>query len=379
MQKNTDLILDINKKVSEEIVETPIVQQTSYWSALKQQQGYQTFAFDFSVDAASISADRTGVIEGDLLMILQPIGDDYHIAYVPYGPELEPDEDYQGLFLESLSEALRELLPLSCILIRYDLVWESPWARQSDRYDSQNQWMGPPERQHQEIRLNINTKNWNIHKSWSDILPSHTIFIDLNKNEDSLLGNMKPKTRYNVRLSQRKGVTVRTVGPEELEVWYQLYQETAQRNGIFVDDLSYFKSVLTTDVSETASPAAIHLLLAEVEGRPLAAMFLAQSNERATYLYGASSSQSRNYMAPYALQWNAMKLARKLGCTEYDMFGVSPRNEPQHPLYGLYRFKSGFGGEMHHRLGCWDYPLNQDIYNAIVAVEMNGQGYHLNK
>ena len=111
-------------------------------------------------------------------------------------------------------------------------------------------------------------------------------------------------------------------------IWYDLYKETALRNGLYINDIEYFSSVLTAKADDTASPARVELLLAEHEGEPLAAIFLVMSGHRGTYLYGASSSRKRNYMPTYALQWEAIKIAKEYGCTEYDMFGVSPGPDP---------------------------------------------------
>lgn len=105
-------------------------------------------------------------------------------------------------------------------------------------------------------------------------------------------------------------------------------------------------------------------------------LFLVLSAHRATYLYGASSSRMRNLMPAYALQWKAQQLALASCCVEYDMFGIAPSPNPSHPMYGLYKFKKGFGGEIYHQLGCWDYPIIDDKYNYFVACAMNGQGYY---
>mgnify|MGYP006303345875 FL=1 len=134
---------------------------------------------------------------------------------------------------------------------------------------------------------------------------------------------------------------------------------------------------MNTRAGNSKSPAHVELLIARAEQEPLAAIFLVITGQRATYLYGASSSKKRNFMATYALQWEAMKRAKQFGCTEYDLFGVSPTPNPSHPLYGLYRFKSGFGGSVFHRMGCWDYPLEPDTYTLFSAREMQQQGYHL--
>ena len=82
-------------------------------------------------------------------------------------------------------------------------------------------------------------------------------------------------------------------------------------------------------------------------------------------------------MSTYALQWEAIKLAKAYGCTEYDMFGVSPNPDPSHPMYGIYRFKKGFGGTIFHQLGCWDYPLDEEKYAVFQAYELSSHGYYL--
>ncbi|MBE9602903.1 peptidoglycan bridge formation glycyltransferase FemA/FemB family protein [Pedobacter sp. MC2016-24] len=369
----------IEKKDIRAVYETSIIQQTAFWSEVKTKQGLQTKAFNFKVPDESIynRASKNKYTHADFLVLLQPLDREYSVAYVPYGPEIEPNEEHQGKFLEELSESLRSQLPDKCILIRYDLAWESHWAKESDCFDESGNWNGPPEKKYQEFRFNFNTINWNLRKTNSDILPSNTIFLDLQRDGSQILDAMKPKTRYNINLSYRKGITVRKVGLENLHVWYALYQETALRNRIHINDISYFQTVLTARAENTTSPAEVELLLAELEGTPMAAMFLVISGHRGTYLYGASSSSNRNFMATYALQWEAMKIAKERGCIEYDLFGVAPRPDPAHPLYGLYKFKTGFGGQLYHRMGCWDYPLDMKQYQRFIGTEMHSQGYHV--
>lgn len=373
------MTLEVDKKDTKHVLKTSIVQQTAFWSEVKQQQGFKTVAFDFKVRNASLYNSPTKATHtvADILILLQQIDHEHTIAYVPYGPEIEPDEENQGKFLEELSESLRPHLPLKCIMIRYDLAWQSHWATEPQHFDYQGNWNGPPEKKYQEIRLNFNTQKWNLQKANSDILPSNTIFLNLKNEYTNLLMAMKPKTRYNINLSIKKGVIVKEVGMNSLHIWYALYRETAFRNNIYLNSIEYFRTVLSARANDSTSPADVHLLIAEIDGIPLAAMFLVIANKRGTYLYGASSSAKRNYMATYALQWKAMQIAKQKGCSEYDFFGTSPSPDPAHPMYGLYKFKSGFGGELYHRLGCWDYPLHSHQYTLFKIAEMNSQGYHL--
>jgi lipid II:glycine glycyltransferase (peptidoglycan interpeptide bridge formation enzyme) len=188
---------------------------------------------------------------------------------------------------------------------------------------------------------------------------------------------MKPKTRYNIGRAARTGVTVRRAGEGELEVFYRLLSETARRDGIAVHSIGYYRGLFELarhyggegrpgNGSEggppeggTGAPAApdLRLYLAEHEGEALAAVVTLFRGGEAVYLYGASSDRKRNLMAPYALQWKAMEDARAAGCTVYDLFGIPPGGDPGHPMAGLYRFKTGFGGRIVHRPGSWEYVL----------------------
>lgn len=208
-------------------------------------------------------------------------------------------------------------------------------------------------------------------------MPSNTIILNLEGSYEDILNRMKPKTRYNIGLAHRKGIDVRTMSFKDLDQWYNLYLTTATRNGLHINELRYFQSVMEAKMENADLPVQVKLLIAYLDNQPLAAMFLVLSSHRATYLYGASSNEKRNYMPTYALQWRAIEIAKDSGCTEYDMFGISPNAEPSHPMYGLYKFKQGFGGEIFHQLGCWDYPLIDDKYSLLQAIEMNDRGYYI--
>lgn len=370
--------LNIEPKNTLDAYSTPIIQQTSFWSCLKERLGMSSRAFEFSVRNSEIYTGVGGYscTNADFIMFFQYLNHEDYIAYIPYGPETEPSEANQGEFLEELSEELRSFLPKHCIAMRYDLNWESHWCKEED-FDADGNWMGLPKKEFQEIKLNFGTINHNLRKANTNILPANTILLDLSHDEETILDRMKPKTRYNIRLALRKGVEVRSTGMSGLSDWYDLYTETALRNGLHLNDIEYFRSLFAPRLECNDSDVSVKLLIAYFEKTPLAAMFLVQSSHRATYLYGASSSKMRNLMPTYALQWKAIQTAKAAGCREYDMFGVAPNPNPSHPMYGLYKFKNGFGGEIYHQLGCWDYPLDDDKYNRFSACEMNMQGYYI--
>lgn len=361
----------VEPKPPAELLPTGIVQQTAFWSRVKESLGWSAGAFDLE------PAQDSGA--GDMLVVGRGVSERASIAYVPFGPEYRPDEDARGSFLEGLSERLKAFLPRGCIFIRFELPWESPYAREESRYDAEGQWLGAPEPEARELRMNFGTERRALRKAPTDLMPPDTVIVDLRPPEDEILGRMKPKTRYNIGLAARRGVLIEDAGPAGLEAWYALYAQTAARNGFVLHDRSHFAAVLAEgENGRRGGPReTARLLIARRGGKPLAGMILALSGPRATYLYGASSGDGREAMASYALQWAAMRLAKASGALEYDLFGCSPRPDPEHPLYGLWRFKTGFGGELVHRQGCWDYPLDPSAYELWRAHEATSQGFHL--
>jgi lipid II:glycine glycyltransferase (peptidoglycan interpeptide bridge formation enzyme) len=179
---------------------------------------------------------------------------------------------------------------------------------------------------------------------------------------------MKAKWRYNVRLGGRK-TCVRRADAGGLDTFYALFRETALRDGIAIHGQPYYARLFEAAASTKApsadasaakapadaAPVDARLYLAEADGEPLAGIITLFRGRTATYLYGASSSRNRNLMAAYALQWRAICDAKEAGCEAYDMFGIPPDASPSHPMAGLYQFKTGFGGNIIHRPGSWDY------------------------
>ncbi|HWR12411.1 MAG TPA: peptidoglycan bridge formation glycyltransferase FemA/FemB family protein [Rectinemataceae bacterium] len=346
------------------LMATRLVQQTTFWSRVKKSLGWKVLAFDIKAD---------GSPSGDVLILLRDVGGGRSIAYSPFGPEKLPDDDNRGLYLSALSSELCRYLGPGCLFVRWDLPWTSPYAEEEDRYDSAGYWLGPPETRLAELRMNWGVPDMGLRKPPSDILPPDTILVDLRDGESILLARMKPKTRYNIRLSAKKGVSVREGSLADMGLWQRLYSATARRNGIVPHEERFFLALSRGENTDTK----IRLLIAERDEKPLAAMFLSMSADRATYLYGASSGEERNLMAPYALQWAAMGLARREGCASYDLFGVAPRPDPDHPMYGLFVFKSGFGGSMLHRQGSWDYPYDEKAYEMYLTRESTAGSFHV--
>jgi lipid II:glycine glycyltransferase (peptidoglycan interpeptide bridge formation enzyme) len=177
---------------------------------------------------------------------------------------------------------------------------------------------------------------------------------------------MKSKTRYNIRLSARKGVTVREGSGEDLYAFVDLMQTTGQRDGFGVHAPEYYATVYSMYAPQNAA-----LLIAEYENKPLAAAMITALGDTAVYLYGASSNEERNRMPAYAVQWAAIRWAREHGCTRYDLWGIPDTDletleaqftERSDGLWPVYRAKRGYGGRIQRTVGAVDRVYNDRFY-----------------
>lgn len=283
--------------------------------------------------------------------------------------------EYYDLYINEFSKTLKTFLPRSTIYIRYDL------PNNFFSIEEKNVFL--------EKLLSSSKKNKiKIVKPKTDIQPPDTVLLDLNKSEEELLSNMKPKWRYNIKLSEKKGCTVKsfskdTHSPEELEkaldIFYELYKTTATRDGIALHHKNYYKSLLTLkDVEqEKNGKPKITLYITYHEEDALSAIITIFTKNEAVYLYGASSNVKRNLMPSYLLQWNAIKDAKKAGCSTYDFYGIPPVNDSSHPMHGLYLFKTGFGGSIIHRVGSIDFPLS--FFYQLYSLAENLRAFYYKK
>ena len=201
--------------------------------------------------------------------------------------------------------------------------------------------------------------------STHNIQPPRTIIINLRGTEEDILARMKQKTRYNIRLAAKKGVTVHPW--DDLPAFHQMMLVTGGRDGFGVHSLEYYQRAY-----ELFHPTGMaELLVAEHEGVPLAALMVFTHGKRAWYVYGASNDQERNRMPTYLLQWEAMRWARSKGVEEYDLWGVPDEDEEKleahftersDGLWGVYRFKRGFGGEVKRAAPAMDRVYNPLLY-----------------
>ncbi len=184
------------------------------------------------------------------------------------------------------------------------------------------------------------------------IQPVRTIVLNLSLDETTLLARMKEKWRYNVRLAERKGVTVRAAQTaEDVQAWYALMQTTSERDHFGVHTLGYYLQAWRIFVPRRQAC----LLLAEYHGQLLAGIFVGLFARQGIYLYGASGNEQRNLMPNYLLQWEAIRWAKREGATEYDLWGIPLTDNEDEAMAGVYRFKRGWGGEVVRFVGCYEH------------------------
>jgi peptidoglycan pentaglycine glycine transferase (the first glycine) len=195
--------------------------------------------------------------------------------------------------------------------------------------------------------------------NFEGVQPKFVFRLSLDKTLDEIFASFKPKTRYNIRLSARKGVTVKEGQRDDLKPFYEILQETSIRDRFLIRGYDYFETLW----DELVGKGLAKLFMAEYEGRYIAGTLAFIFGDKAWYIYGASANEHRNVMPNYALQWEMIRWAKGQGCTMYDFRGVSGDISPDNPLYGLYRFKKGFNGEFTEFIGEYDLPLSMFFYN----------------
>jgi peptidoglycan pentaglycine glycine transferase (the first glycine) len=304
--------------------------QTWDWGDFKSRWGWQPTRLLFEEEGQPIAAAQI------LRRRLQRTP--FSVIYVPKGPTL--DYDNTQLLAEVLAALEQQADRQRTLFAKIDPdVWRGSGTKVSF-----------PSPRAAAVLETLAKRGWR--QSVEQIQFKNTHILDLRADEDRLMANMKAKTRYNVRLSKRREVSIRLGGESDLETFYQLYNETSQRNEFLIRPPAYYLDIWT----QTLRAGRGHLLLAEVNRNPIAGLVMFHFKKTAWYMYGASSNQHRNLMPNFLLQWEAMRLAKRNGCTKYDMWGAPDRFDASDPLWGVFRFKTGFGGQTMQGLGAFDFP-----------------------
>lgn len=268
----------------------------------------------------------------------------FSILYVPRGPVFDYcDAELRQIVFEKLEQLARQE---RAIMIKIDPEVVRAWNDDPE----QPHPVGP------QVIKDLEARGWRF--SNEQVQFRNTVLLDLTPSEEELLANMKQKTRYNIRLAGRKEVRVRQGDNYDFPLIANMYQETAARDGFAIRPLAYY-----LDAWQTLYDAGLAMpFIAEYQGTPLAAVIIVKSGERAIYMYGASTDLERQRMPTYLLQWEAICWAKAEGCTVYDFWGAPDDFTETDRMWGVWRFKAGFNGQIVKHIGAWDFPARPVLY-----------------
>lgn len=289
--------------------------QSWEWGELKERTGWKSIR---------LALMQKGHIRAAAQVLLRSLPYGFGtIAYVPRGPVLDYDDP---VLLAAMLRALRDLASeckVVSLKIEPDVIEPSPLPA---RLRQAGLDPAPP------------------------VQMRSSIWVDLTATEEEMLARQKQKTRYNIRLAAKKGVTVSAPGLEGIDAWYDMYAATSQRDGFTIHGPDYYRQVM----SVLGQAGTVSLLLAHHDGDLLAGIIVFAFGSKSQYMYGASSNVKRNLMAPYLVQWEGMRWARLRGATLYDLWGIPDTLEEDEDLWGVYRHKRGYGGEIVRYVGAFD-------------------------
>jgi lipid II:glycine glycyltransferase (peptidoglycan interpeptide bridge formation enzyme) len=315
----------------------PHVLQSWAWGEFKARHGWRCVRLLFQEKGRTVAA--ASVLQRKLPRLAASL------LYVPKGPALDWAD--ANLAASVLTELEREARAQKAVFVKID----------PDVYDPDGVPSFSPRPACAPATAGLlAARGWRF--SAEQIQFRNTVLLDMGCSEEELLAAMKQKTRYNVQLAGRRGVAIRAGSAADLEPFYQLYAETARRDGFPIRPPDYYHDVWGSFLEAGLA----HLLLAEAEGEAVAGLVLFIFGPTAWYMYGASSERQRQLMPNNLLQWEAIRRARAAGCTLYDLWGAPERLDESDPMWGVVRFKLGLGGQLARGLGAWDYPINRALY-----------------
>jgi len=341
----------------------PHLLQTWEWAQVKAGYGWESLPFVWWEEARKYPAssdseqDKPPLAAAMILKRRIPIrgmGARLSVLYIPKGPSLDwSNEPLRERVLEDLQSFAKRQ---GAIFLKLDpdvrLGTGIPGS-ETEGIDDKGQ----------AVQSALARRGWRF--SSDQIQFRNTVMIDLSASEEEMLERMKQKTRYNIRLAGKKGVTVREGNIDDLPMLYKMYAETSVRDGFVIRDEGYYRAVWSTFINTgMAAP-----LIAEVEGEAVAAIMVFWFAGKAYYLYGMSRQVHREKMPTYLLQWEAMRRVKASGCTHYDLWGAPEIFNENDSMWGVYRFKEGLGGQVFRTLGAWDYtpkPVMYKLYSEII-------------
>ena len=322
--------------------------QTSQWAEVKAQMGWEAFP--------KLWRDDNGNVEAAALVLKRPIKagpipSGKSFLYIPRGPLMDwSNTALRERVFADLTEFAKKQhalfikadpdVPVSFGEPGTDEFHENPVGQELLNWYQEHGWV----------------------RSLQQVQFANSVWINTEAELDDLLANMKQRTRYKVRLAEKKGVTVRRGEPSDFEPIADLYAETSARDGFLIRPKQYYLDVW----DRFFRCGMLTPLIAEVDGQMVAAVMIFITGKTARYVYGMSGTDHREKMPNYLLQWEAIKLAKEKGCTLYDLWGAPDEFTETDRMWGVYQFKRGLGGEVVITPGALDLPIDKTGYQMFV-------------
>ncbi len=319
--------------------------QSWEWGELKDKYGWKAHRLLWkAVDGTPLAAAQ--ILQRDLP--LPGIGSRFSILYCPRGPVLKWAEP--AIRSQVLEDLRRFSVEKKAVFLKIDP--DLPLSV-SEANTTEALVQNPAGRNALD---SLEKHGWR--SSGEQIQFRNTFLLDLSKAEDTLLSEMKQKTRYNIRLAGRQGVSIRQGDINDFDLLYRMYAETSIRDGFAIRKPAYYHDVWGSFIrAGLAQP-----FIAQVDETPVAAVIVYRFADTALYMYGMSRDLHRKKMPNHLLQWESIRWAKEQGCKSYDFWGAPETLDPQDPLWGIYRFKIGFGAQFVYTLGAWDYVTRPLLY-----------------
>jgi peptidoglycan pentaglycine glycine transferase (the first glycine) len=313
--------------------------QSWEWGQFKQRFGWKADYLSWK--------DHRGQTMAATLVLKRSFLSHFSILYCPRGPIL--DWSNEAIRSSVLSELQKYSASAGAIFIKIDP--DIPLG--TGETHNANEILNPLG---QEIVLDLERHGWK--PSDEQIQFKNSMHLYLGPSEDELLMGMKSKTRYNIRLAGRRGVRVRKGNESDMDLLYRMYAATSLRDGFTIREQAYYQDAWGSFMkSGMAQP-----FIAEVEGESVAGIIVFHYGKRAIYMYGMSLETHREMMPNHLLQWEAIRWAKAMGYAIYDFWGAPDTFKEQDPMWGVYRFKSGFGAEVIRTPGAWDFVTRPTLY-----------------
>jgi peptidoglycan pentaglycine glycine transferase (the first glycine) len=328
----------------------PHILQTWEWGDLKKMYGWEPLPQTWRDEQGKVNA---AALVLQRIIYLKGISTGLKVLYIPRGPILDwGNKDLREKVLADLQTLCRKQ---GAILLKMDPeVVIGTGVPGSDA--AQESPLGA------EITERLISNGWLF--SSDQIQFRNTMMMDLTRTEEETLALMKQKTRYNLRLAQKKGIQIVRGTTADLSLLYRMYGETSMRDDFVIRPEKYYLDLWQLFMAHgMAQP-----FLAKIDDEVIAGMVLFYFGGRAWYLHGMSRPVHREKMPNYLLQWEAFRYAQQLGCGEYDMWGAPDVFNESDSMWPVFRFKEGLGGKVVRTIGAWDYAPNSGLYSLYTII-----------